>query len=83
MNAILPGLLMTDMMSGIYDIGRVRGRTPEELGDSEIYSRAVSRVPMGRGQTPEDIGDLVVFLCSEGAHIHAQSINVDGGFRIR
>ena len=83
-NAILPGLLMTDMMSGIYDIGRVRGETPEELGDAEIYSRAVSRVPMGRGQTPEDIGDLVVFLCSERArNIHAQSINVDGGYRIR
>ena len=83
-NAILPGLLMTDMMSGIYDIGRVRGESGSDVADDELYSRAVSHVPLGRGQTPEDIGDLVVFLCSERArNIHAQSINVDGGYRIR
>jgi len=82
-NAILPGLLMTEMMSGIYEIGRVRGDTPEGTEDAELYSKAVSRVPLARGQTPEDIGDLVVFLCSDRArNIHAQSINVDGGYRV-
>ena len=82
-NAILPGMLLTDMLQGIYEQGKVG--SPDRLGESneELYARAVSRVPLRRGQGPEDIGNLAAFLASDlSSNISGMAINVDGGFRM-
>lgn len=82
-NAILPGMLFTDMLQGIYEQGKIRSPRHSDTSNEELYNRAVSRIPMRRGQTPEDVGELAVFLASDKAHnINGMAINVDGGFRM-
>ena len=73
-NAILPGLLMTDMMSGIYDIGRVRGGDARGTRRRRESTAAPSPRADGPRQTPEDIGDLVVFSAPSGAQ-HSRPID--------
>ena len=82
-NAILPGMLLTEMLHGIYDQRRRRDPAQAPQSGEEIYAGAVAQIPLRRGQTPEDIGNLAAFLCSERArNIHAQAIDVDGGYRM-
>lgn len=82
-NAILPGILFTDMIKGIQAQRRVRDTAHAESADEEMFNQSAGRsIPLGRGQTPEDIGNLAAFLCSERArNIHGQAIDVDGGMR--
>jgi 3-oxoacyl-[acyl-carrier protein] reductase len=67
-NAVLPGMIVTDMSS------RVRKRA----GD-----RILERIPMARFGEPLDIANLIVFLASDRAdYITGQAISVDGGMGI-
>lgn len=82
-NAVLPGMLLTDMMKGIHDRGKVANPTTSEMTYDELFDRQIRRVPLRRGQSPEDIGNLVSFLVSDRAsNISGQAINVDGGVRM-
>lgn len=67
-NAILPGLIVTDMT------GRLRARRGEAL---------LEAIPQRRLGEPADIANLVVFLASDRAdYITGQAIAVDGGLSI-
>jgi 3-oxoacyl-[acyl-carrier protein] reductase len=64
-NAVLPGLIVTDMS------GRVRKRAGEEI---------LKTIPCGRFGEPIDVAHLVLFLASDRADfITGQAIAVDGG----
>ena len=64
-NAVLPGLIVTDMS------GRVRKRAGEEI---------LKTIPCGRFGEPRDVAHLVLFLASDRADfITGQAIAVDGG----
>jgi 3-oxoacyl-[acyl-carrier protein] reductase len=67
-NAVLPGMIVTEMSE------RVRKRAGEEI---------LERIPMGRFGEPSDVANLVVFLASDKAdYITGQAISVDGGLSI-
>jgi len=64
-NAIAPGMVMTDMATDL----------PQEFLDQAIDESVLDRVA-----APEDIAHLVAFLCSEFArHITGEVIKIDGG----
>jgi len=84
-NAILPGLVFTDMATSLWKHialkfgSAVAGDDPKAWFDRTV----ASLTPLRRPQTPEDIGWMAVFLCSERArNITAQAFNVDGGMRV-
>lgn len=82
-NAILPGVLFTDMIRGIQE--QMKARDPSRAGQSHEarFRESEQRIPLGRGQTPEDIGNMAAFLASDrAANITAQAIDVDGGMRM-
>jgi 3-oxoacyl-[acyl-carrier protein] reductase len=67
-NAVLPGMIVTDMSS------RVRKRAGEEI---------LKSIPSGRFGEPRDVAHLVLFLASEMSnYITGQAISVDGGLSI-
>ncbi len=67
-NAVLPGMLVTEMTN------RIRKRAGEEILDG---------IPLGRFGEPEDVANLVVFLASEKAsYITGASMVVDGGMSV-
>jgi 3-oxoacyl-[acyl-carrier protein] reductase len=67
-NAILPGLILTDMTD------RIRRRRGEVL---------LERIPQERFGEPADVANLAVFLASDRAdYITGQAIPVDGGLSI-
>ena len=67
-NAVLPGMIVTDMSK------RVRKRA----GD-----RILERIPADRFGEPADIAGLIVFLASDKAdYITGQAISVDGGMSV-
>ena len=64
-NAVAPGLVMTDM---------ARKMPPEAL------NKSTSETVLGRIATVEEVADVVVFLCSDRArHITGEVIKIDGG----
>ena len=64
-NAVAPGLVMTEMTR----------RLPEES-----IQAAVDEAVLGRASEPEDVAHLVAFLCSDSARqITGECIRVDGG----
>lgn len=67
-NAILPGMIVTEMSS------RVRKRAGEKI---------LEKIPLARFGEPADIAGLAVFLASDRAdYITGQAIPVDGGLSI-
>ena len=67
-NAVLPGMIVTDMSS------RVRKRAGDKI---------LEKIPASRFGEPSDIANLVVFLASSNAdYITGQAISVDGGMSI-
>lgn len=67
-NAVLPGMIVTEMSS------RIRKRAGEKI---------LERIPAGRFGQPADVAELVVFLASDKAdYITGQTICVDGGLSI-
>lgn len=64
-NAVAPGMVMTDMTRDV----------PEPMVDA-----AVAGSPLGRLATKEDVADTVVFLCSaRAASVTGEVIKVDAG----
>jgi 3-oxoacyl-[acyl-carrier protein] reductase len=64
-NAVAPGMIDTDMLSGL---------KPEQLAER------VATIPLQRVGTPAEVADLVLFLASDRArYINGQVIGVDGG----
>jgi 3-oxoacyl-[acyl-carrier protein] reductase len=64
-NAVAPGMILTDMMMQIPD---------------KFKEIAVNETVLGRLGEPSDVADLVVFLCSDNArHITGEVIKIDGG----
>jgi 3-oxoacyl-[acyl-carrier protein] reductase len=64
-NAVAPGMVLTDMAKNI---------------PPEFLQKAIDETVLGRVASIEDIANVVVFLCSEKArHITGEVIKVDGG----
>lgn len=64
-NAIAPGWIETDIVSGISD---------------EARKFVLGQIPLGRYGEPEDVAGVVAFLASDAAaYITGQTLNVDGG----
>lgn len=67
-NAVSPGVIMTDMMSGFSD---------------EDIKALSDEIPLGRPGAPEDVADAVLFLASDKAkYITGQVVSVNGGMVI-
>jgi 3-oxoacyl-[acyl-carrier protein] reductase len=67
-NAILPGLIVTDMSQ------RIRKRAGEEI---------LTRIPAARYGDPTEVANLVLFLASDKSdYITGQAIAIDGGLSI-
>ena len=68
-NAICPGLFMTDVNRGWQE------RRPE------VIDAFVTNVPMGRPGEPHEIGPLAVYLASPGsAYVTGAAFVIDGGY---
>jgi NAD(P)-dependent dehydrogenase (short-subunit alcohol dehydrogenase family) len=66
-NAVCPGVIMTDMTAHLRQ-------------DEQMVRRWLQDIPQGRLGEPDDIAGVVVFLCTPAArYITGQAINVDGG----
>ncbi len=64
-NAVAPGMVLTDMMESIAP---------------EFKAVALAETVVGRFATPEDVAHLVCFLCSDRSrHITGEVIKIDGG----
>jgi 3-oxoacyl-[acyl-carrier protein] reductase len=68
-NALAPGLMVTEMTEKKYMAGK---------------DKYLARIPLGRFGETEEIADAVVFLCSERArYITGTTVNVSGGILMR
>ena len=64
-NAVAPGLILTDMMEAV----------PQEVKDLALNEIVLNRIGL-----PGEVADVVAFLCSEmSRHITGEVIKVDGG----
>jgi len=75
-NALCPGLIMTDMQAW-----RIRLEADFNGRTFEKQRRELSRrVPLGALGTPEQVADLAAFLASgASSYITGQAVNVCGG----
>ena len=66
-NAVCPGVIITEMTAALRD-------------DEAVLARWLADIPQGRLGEPQDVVGLVLFLCSDAAaYVTGQAINVDGG----
>jgi NAD(P)-dependent dehydrogenase (short-subunit alcohol dehydrogenase family) len=69
-NGVAPGLVDTEMWEPTFDA----------LGEEEVRSSFVKRVPLARWGTADEIANVACFLASEQAsYVTGQTIRVDGG----
>jgi len=69
-NAIAPGVILTDM-------------TKEDLEEATVREEALKKIPLGRLGTPLDVARAALFLASEESdYITGSLIFVTGGFEI-
>lgn len=82
-NAICPGLIITNLRDQHIAAGAQReGVTPEEFRAKE-YATVSKMVPIGRMGTVDDIADVTAFLASrQSDYMTGQSLNVCGGVRM-
>jgi NAD(P)-dependent dehydrogenase (short-subunit alcohol dehydrogenase family) len=67
-NAIAPGIILTDMMEGLHN-------------DTEFVAWSESRIPAGHWGKPEDLVGAAVFLASNAAdYVTGHVLFVDGGW---
>ena len=64
MNAIAPGVTLTEMLAKV---------------PANVQEQIKARIPMGRFGRPEEIAQAVAFLAAEGDYITGQQININGG----
>jgi NAD(P)-dependent dehydrogenase (short-subunit alcohol dehydrogenase family) len=70
-NAILPGLIRTEMMEQ---------RLPPNINKDDFYATLGKTVPMQRVGTPEDVAGTALFLASDlSAYITADRLIIGGG----
>lgn len=75
-NAVCPGVVMTDMVAAIIKTDAEKKGISMELAEQQF----TAEIPLKRANQPEDIADMIVFLASPGArNVSGQSFNVDGG----
>ena len=73
-NAVLPGLIETNMI----------GRLKDQARFEEHHASALERHSVGRFGTPEDVGYAVRWLLSnETAFVNGATLAVDGGYTAR
>jgi meso-butanediol dehydrogenase/(S,S)-butanediol dehydrogenase/diacetyl reductase len=73
-NAVAPGIVLTEMWIKLRKDWALPGETEEES-----YRRCVtSMIPQGSDQTPEDMAAAVLFFLNS-PHVTGQTLNVDGG----
>lgn len=64
-NAVAPGMILTDMMSGLPD---------------DIKQKAIDETVLGRLGAPDEVASVIAFLCAEESrHITGEVIKIDGG----
>ena len=64
-NAVAPGMILTDMMSDL----------PED-----VKQKAVDETVLGRLGKPEEVASVIAFLCAEESrHVTGEVIKIDGG----
>ena len=75
-NAVCPGIVQTNMLSGI-----LSGRSDDSGSTSnELRDAMVEEIPIGRANEADDVSALAVFLAGPGSrNITGQAFNVDGG----
>ncbi|WP_298400684.1 glucose 1-dehydrogenase [Sphingobium sp.] len=67
-NAVLPGVTMTNMVRDVMEQG------------PEVRATLENLAPMGRMARPEEVGEAVLWLCSDRASfVTAHALAVDGG----
>jgi len=65
-NAVAPGVVLTEMGQSIPDASR---------------QKMLTQIPLGRLGTPDDIANAILFLCSPLAnYIIGQTLHVNGGW---
>ena len=75
-NAILPGIINTEMQDHVLDeLARLRGTTVEGISQTRL-----GMVPLRREAQPSECASLICFLLSEQAsYLTGQAIVQDGG----
>jgi 3-oxoacyl-[acyl-carrier protein] reductase len=75
-NAVLPGLIRTDMWE------RTAAEIAESAGTSVegVFDERGARVPLGRFGTAQEVADVIVYLASARAgYVNGALVDVDGG----